>query len=87
MQKEVIPNLHEILYDPELNCKERLAMLMFLDVNGTVNIGYEKLAEQMGVNRSTAIITVKALEEKGYVKCYRKNAGRRNVTNQYVVTI
>ena len=62
-------------------------MLMFLDVNGTVNIGYEKLAEQMGVNRSTAITTVKALEEKGYVKCYRKNAGRRNVTNQYVVTI
>ena len=41
----------------------------------------------MGVNRSTAITTVKALEEKGYVKCYRKNAGRRNVTNQYVVTI
>ena len=28
-----------------------------------------------------------ALEEKGYVKCYRKNAGRRDVTNRYVVTI
>lgn len=87
MQKEVIPNLHAILYDRELNCKERLAMLMFLDADGIVNIGYDKLAELMGVNRSTAITTVKALEEKGYVKCYRKNAGRRDVTNRYVVTI
>ena len=87
MQKEVIPNLHAILYDQELNCKERLAMLMFLDADGIVNIGYDKLAELMGVNRSTAITTVKALEEKGYVKCYRKNAGRREVTNRYVVTI
>ena len=87
MQKEVIPNLHAILYDQELNCKERLAMLMFLDADGIVNIGYDNLAELMGVNRSTAITTVKALEEKGYVKCYRKNAGRRDVTNRYVVTI
>ena len=44
MQKEVIPNLHAILYDQELNCKERLAMLMFLDADGIVNIGYDKLA-------------------------------------------
>ena len=52
MQKEVIPNLHAILYDQELNCKERLAMLMFLDADGIVNIGYDKLAELMGVNRN-----------------------------------
>lgn len=66
-------NFHQILYDSELNCKERLTMLMFLDTpNGQMDIKYDQLAEKMGVNRSTAITTIRALEDKGYIKCYRK---------------
>lgn len=71
----------KIMDDPALDCKEKLTLIVLLNNN---SISYSCLAKKVGVNRGTAIRTVKSLEDKGRVRCYTSGAP---ATNQYYVMI